>query len=135
MKLVSLRRIALGGHDVAERAQGLGLLGAKAQVFGKLKAFSRGDLGRLGVEAEQRGRFDSRQLCFDRAMSACPCNSQRGLSDVEGSLGTPERQRLAEPGAGRRREIWQMDLERPLVGGFEQRNSGLKLAVERISVA
>jgi hypothetical protein len=72
VELLSLARIALGGHDVAKSAQAVALLGAKIQLLRKLIAFVRCGLGRVGVEAEQRGCFVSKQLCFDRAMPARP---------------------------------------------------------------
>ena len=99
MELVGLRLIALGGDDVAKNAQPVALLGAKIQLLRELIAFVRRGLGRGGVEAEQRGRFDSEQLRFQSAKSLCPCNSKRGLSDVQGSLGILGRERLTEAGA------------------------------------
>ena len=64
-------------------------LGPRSELLRELIAFVRRGLGRGGVEAEQRGRFDSEQLRFQSAKSLCPCNSKRGLSDVQGSLGIP----------------------------------------------
>ena len=54
MELFGLRRIALGGHDVAKSAQAVGLLGAETQLLRKLIAFIRRRLRRVGVEAKQR---------------------------------------------------------------------------------
>jgi hypothetical protein len=69
------------------------LLGAKTQLLRKLIAFVRCGLGHLDAEAEQSGRFDSKQLRFQSAKSACPCNFKRCLGNVEGSLGIPGRER------------------------------------------
>ena len=62
----------------------MALLGSKIELLRKLIAFVRCGFGRLGVEAEQRGRFDSKQLRFQSAKSACPCNFERCLGNVEG---------------------------------------------------
>ena len=95
MELFGLSRIAPGGGDVAESPQPVALLGAKIQLMRKLIAFLRYGLGRVGIEAEQRGRFDAKQLRFQSAKSACPCDAKRCLGDIEGSRGVLARDRRA----------------------------------------
>ena len=112
----------------------MGLLRAETQFLRKLIAFVRCGLGRLGVEAEERGPFDLEQFRFQSAMSGCPCNAERGLGDVEGSLRISGPERLAEPGAGRRSKVRQMDLLRLFECGFEQPKGGLVFPAERMSV-
>ena len=67
-------------------------------------------------------------------MSACPRDLKGGLGDVEGSLGFPERERLAEPGACRRGQVRQMNFLRSFQGGFEERDGGFEFTIERMSV-
>ena len=76
------RRILLGGHDVANGAQRMGLLGVETQLLRKLIALAGYYFGRLGVVAEQRGRLYSQQLRFQSAKSACLRNAKRCLGDL-----------------------------------------------------
>src|ERR1700722_11557304 len=108
--LFGFHRIALGRHDVAKGAQAVALFGAKSQLLRKLIAFVCCDLGRIDVEDEQRGRFDSKQFRFQSAKSACPRDAERCLGDVEGSSGVQGRERRAQQRGGRRGKVWQMDL-------------------------
>ncbi len=95
MELLGFHRVALGGYDVAKSPQTVASLRAEAQRFSELKTFSRDAFGRFAIDVYEGGCFDSEQFRFYGAMSACPCNSKRGLGNVEGSLGIPGRERLA----------------------------------------
>ena len=134
MELVGLRRTAPDGVDVAKSAQAVALLRAKTQKLRQLIAFARRRLGRLGVEAEQRGCFDSKQLRLQSAMATHPRRAKRGLDDVESPPRLPGRERLAEQRARQRGEILRVNPLRSFESGFQQWDGGLEFPVERKSV-
>ncbi len=94
----------------------------------------RDGFGRVGVEAEQRGCFHSKQLRFDCAISGRPRDAKGGLGDCRELARGCRGASVSPAGARRTMTGTQMNLVRSFESGLEKRDGGVEFTIESMSV-